>query len=258
MNMDFIGISILDAEKMVLVLARVSAILFMFPVFDNRTLPVTVKVGLSLVISLILFPWVELKTPVLSAWMMGAMVIQEIVVGAVLALAVNMVFGAVQLAGQVVGFQMGLGIASVIDPFTSARTSVVTQFYDLIAILLFFAFNAHHMVIRALETSFRVIPFGGVNPSEPLLRMILDLSGAMFLLALQIGVPVLAVNFFVSVGLGLLARTVPQMNVFIVGFPLKIAVGLMAVGISVSFLSVLLRHVFVETDRHLTALIRAF
>jgi len=258
MSMEFLLIPAADAQKILLILARVAAIFFVAPVFDNRSLPNLFRIGFALILSLVLFPAVaagewEVQSPLL----MVVYLVKEILVGMILGMAVDFIFGAVRLAGQIVGFQMGLGIVAVIDPFTSSRSSVVTQFYDFMAVLFFFSFDAHHMVIRAIAESFHYIPFGGLEFSESLLRQIIQLSGRMFLLAMKIAVPVLAVSFFVDMGLALLARTVPQMNVFILGFPLKIGMGLMAVGLSATFLGILLRKVFLDNGAQIHGLLRA-
>ena len=238
--MDFLSIPAADVQRILLILARVAAIFFVAPVFDNSSLPNTFRIGFALILSLVLFPLVdagewEVRSPFLMLVYLG----KEILVGMILGMSVDFIFGAVRLAGQIVGFQMGLGIVAVIDPFTSGRSSVVTQLYDFLAILFFFSFDAHHLLIRAMAESFHYVPFGGLELSGSLLTQIIHLSGRMFLLAVKIAVPVLAVNFLCEHGLALLARTVPQMNVFILGFPLKIGVGLIAVGMSATFFGIL-------------------
>ncbi len=256
--MEFFSIPAVDIEKLVLIMARVAAVLFFAPVFDNQSFPNLAKVGLSLVISLSLFPVVEFTLPLItSPYAMLIYVGCELMIGVVIGFAIQIIFGAVQTAGQVAGFQMGLGIVAVIDPFTQSRSSVVSQLYNFMTVLLFFTLDAHHMLLRALQESFRVMPFGGWHLSEPMMNLLIGLSGQLFSLAIQIAAPVIAINFFVSVALGLMARTVPQMNVFIVGFPLKIGVGLAAIGLSMSFFSILLQRVFTQSEGHLHALIRA-
>ena len=258
MSMDFLSIPAADAQKILLILARVAAIFFVAPVFDNRSLPNLFRIGFALVLSLVLFPLVDTgEWEIRSSFLMVVYLGKEILVGMILGMAIDFIFGAVRLAGQIVGFQMGLGIVAVIDPFTSSRSSVVTQLYDFLAILFFFSFDAHHLIIRAMAESYHYIPFGGLELSGSLLTQIIQMSGRMFVLAVKISVPVLAVNFFVSMGLALLARTVPQMNVFILGFPLKIGVGLIAVGLSASFFGILLRKVFLDSEAQIHGLLRA-
>ncbi|MBI4773281.1 MAG: flagellar biosynthetic protein FliR [Deltaproteobacteria bacterium] len=256
--MDFLLIPAADAQKILLILARVAAIFFVAPIFDNRSLPNLFRIGFALILSVVLFPAVDAgEWEVRSPLPMVVYLVKEILVGMILGMAVDFIFGAVRLAGQIVGFQMGLGIVAIIDPFTSSQSSVITQFYDFMAILFFFSFDAHHMVIRAMAESFQFIPFGGLDFSGSLLSQIIHLSGQMFLLAMKIAVPVLAVSFFVDMGLALLARTVPQMNVFILGFPLKIGVGLLAIGLSATFFGILLRKVFFDSGGQIHGLLRA-
>jgi flagellar biosynthetic protein FliR len=220
---------------------------------------VHVKAGLSGFIAFILFPaWPLNSLPQLSLAPLGLALLGEVFIGITIGLMTRLLFAAVQVAGQLVGFQMGFGIVNVIDPQTSAQVSIIAQFKNLIALLVFLSTNVHHWFLMAIAKSFEVIPPLGVSLSEPLFRVVLQSGGEMFVIAAKLGAPVIAVLFLTSVALGLVARTVPQINVFIVGFPLKIAVGLLAIGASLPFLSRLLERSFHRLGENIMVLLEVF
>jgi len=255
--MNLFQISISDAETFLLILTRVGGILFTAPVFESRNIPVPVKVGLAAALAFIFFPQVGFRFEQKSVAVLAGAMAGELAIGMIIGLAARLIFAAVEMAGQVVGFQMGLGIVSVFDPFTQTQTSLVAQFKNLIAMLLFFSFNAHHLFLGAMAKSYQLVPVAGLNFSSPLSHLMISLAGGMFVLALQIGAPVLAINLFVSVGLGVVARTVPQINVLIMSFPLTIGVGLLALGMAVPFVAEVLKKSFTLMGLQLDALLRA-
>jgi flagellar biosynthetic protein FliR len=175
----------------------------------------------------------------------------------IIGLGARIIFSAVELAGHVIGFQMGLGVVGVIDPFSQSQSSLLAQFQNILAMMLFFVFNIHHIFLAAVANSYQLVPISGFTLSGPLLKILMSMAANMFVLCIKIGAPIMAVNLFVSVGLGIVARTVPQINVFIVGFPLKIGVGLLTLGISLPFLGTAIRTAFTSIGPHVDALLRA-
>lgn len=150
----------------------------------------------------------------------------ELGVGLVLGMAVQLLFSGLQLAGQLVGRDMGFAIVNVIDPVTSRDVGLLAQFKLLLAVLVMLAVNGHHLVIRALAESYAHVPVLGLHLSASAVEYLLGLGGMLFVTAIQIAAPILATIFLVTVALGFLGKTVPQMNIFIVGFPLRIGLGL--------------------------------
>lgn len=150
----------------------------------------------------------------------------ELGVGLVLGLAVQLLFSGLQLAGQLVGRDMGFAIVNVIDPVTSRDVGLLAQFKLLLAVVVMLAVNGHHLVIRALAESYRHVPVLGLCVDADAVEYLLGLGGMLFVTAIQIAAPILATVFLVTVALGFLGKTVPQMNIFIVGFPLRIGLGL--------------------------------
>jgi flagellar biosynthetic protein FliR len=180
----------------------------------------------------------------------------EILIGIIIGFTARLIFAAVQLAGQLVGFQMGFGIVNVMDPQTSTQVAIIAQFQNIITLLVFLALDAHYWFILSIAKSFELIPPLGFCFTDSLMEAIVRLSCDMFVVAAKLASPIIAALLFTSVALGLIARTVPQMNIFIVGFPLKIAIGLLGVGFSLPLLSYMLRNIFREMGEDIMVLMK--
>ncbi len=244
--MDLFNLSYGDFEHFIFVLVRVGAFIVFVPILGSQQVPARIKIGFILLLSLSIFPLVRhLPMPEPKGLLdFSVYLFSEATVGLVLAYATRLIFTAVQIAGTVVDFQMGFGIVNVIDPQTQTQVSITAQFQNIFTILLYLALNAHHLTIYALVESFQLINPHQFGFSAGTMALILKLFATTFVVAVKIAAPIMAILFFISVGLGLVARTVPQMNVFIVGFPLQIAVGLLMVGLTMSFFAMLMtRHI---------------
>lgn len=229
------------------------------PVFDSRNISVLFKAGLAFSVSILLFPILKLDNIpfITSAIPFGIGVIGEIMMGAVIGLSVRLIFAGIQLAGQLSGFQMGLAIANVMDPVTSAQVSIIAQLNNLMAMLIFLTINAHHMFLRALAESFRLIPPFDVQFSNSLIEHLISLSGNMFIIAIKVGAPVIVALLLTNVAFGLIARTVPQMNIFLVAMPIQIVVGLLFLAFALPYLLLFFRQIFNESGRDILLLLRA-
>ena len=221
-----------------LVLLRVSIFLFMFPVFSSAVFPPTLKMGLAMVISLVFYSVVpvDLTRFPLDVISTGLLILAEVLVGLILGMCLRIFFGSVQLAGQVIGFQMGFAMINVVDPQTGANVSIMDQLGYWVCVVVFLILNGHHIILSAMINSFELVPLGGFVMQKILLVKLLDLAGGLFLVAIKIGAPVIAALFFVSVGFGLVSKFAPQMNVMIVAFPLKIVVGLFLFGLTLEII----------------------
>jgi len=229
-----------------LIFLRVAGILFSAPILDTATIPVTFKAGLGLAVSILLLPVVDAVVVVADLNLLGFVIgiVSEIAIGVTIGLSVKLLFTGIQLAGQVAGHQMGFAIANVVDPATSLQIPILAQVYNLTAMLVFLAINAHHMFFSALVDSYSLIPPLSMHFSPQLAGMMMHLAANMFVVAIKVGAPLIAVMLLVSVGLGLIARTVPQIHIFIVGMPLKIMVGLVFMIIVAPYLTAFLIELF--------------
>ncbi len=220
-----------------LVLIRISTILFLMPVFGSRVIPLSLKAAISLMLTWVLAPLVQMPQMFFPKGPFGFFLIvcQELFVAMTLALFLRFIFAGLQLATQMVGIQMGLSIANVMDPQSGVQSLVVTQFAYIIALLLFLVSNGHHAIIRALFESFSFLPPGRLFLSNSLYEMVLLLGQEMFVLSIKLMAPVMAFLFLSQVALGILAKLVPQINMLIVSFSINVALGLFFFGLTIQY-----------------------
>ena len=217
------------------ILLRVSIILFMLPFFGARGIPTLWKVGVSMVIAIVITPVVPIPARFpQTVFEITLAMIAEVIMGLSLGLGVKMLFSAVQLAGQFMSFQMGFSMARAIDPNTGVQSTALSQFLYLFTVLIFFAIDGHHMFIRALARSFSVAPPSGLSFDPGLATVLIRTSARMFLIALKIAAPIMIALFLSNLCLGIVARTVPQVNILMIGFPLNIGLGLIFFGLTLS------------------------
>lgn len=254
--MGTVTVSMPQLTLFLFVFLRLGSMIAGLPVFGSRNIPILFRLGMALAAALLLLPMLDgvavppLGGPLSLALAAGA----EILIGTVVGLTVRLMFAGVQLAGQMAGYQMGMALANVVDPNTSNQVALMAQFNNLVATLFFLTIDAHHWCLRALVDSFHRIPIGGMTVRPELIRDIMGLGGEMFMVAVQLGGPVIVALLLVSVALGLIARTVPQMNVFIVAMPLKIVVGLVFVGITLPHAVQYMERLFIALPRTLMRL----
>ena len=226
-----------------LVLIRVSIVLFLFPIFSSNVFPRRLKMGFAMVTALLFYSVVELdlsRFP-LNVPATGLLVLAEAMIGLTLGLCLRIFFGSVQLAGQVIGFQMGFAMINVVDPQTGSNVSIMDQLGYWVCVVVFLLLNGHHIIFLSVIDSFKLVPVGFFMMQEVMLVKILELGGELFVLAIKIGAPVITSLLFVSVGFGLMAKFSPQMNVMIVAFPLKIIAGLLLFGLVIQIIVIATR-----------------
>lgn len=238
--MDLLPIPYQEFKAFFLILVRVSVIIFMLPFFNARIIPVLPKVGLALVITIILFPVLNMEMAEFpdTLWGMVQLVIAELIIGMILGLLVQIFFEGVRIMGQLVGFQTGFAITNILDPTSGIQVSIFANMAYLVAIVLFLIFNGHHILLSAMRESFEIIDPGSLRLNRQIFQKIMQVSGEMFVIAIRIGAPAIAALLFTKVAFGLITKFIPQMNIMIVAFPVQIVIGLLFFGIC---LNVLLR-----------------
>ncbi len=229
------------------------------PIFNSRSIPVLFKLGFALAVAFILYPLLASNVRPLFATVpeLGLAAVCELMVGIIIGLAVRLLFSGFQLAGQMAGYQMGLAIANVMDPATSDQVPILATFYNLVAILIFLSINAHIILLRAMAESFQLVPLFSFEFNPAVMQHIIRFSGNMFVVALKIGAPVIVSLLITSAALGLVARTIPQMNIFIVAMPLKIAIGLIFLGMSLPYMGDFFLRSFEALGRSVLVLMKA-
>lgn len=239
--MDPFEISQHDLYRAMLLMFRTGAFLMTIPVFGHVSIPRILRVWMALVLTVLILPvsTVALDHLPVTTLELTIVILSELAVGFIMGFAVVALFSAVQFAGHLVGLQMGLAVANVVDPMNAGQISVIGEFYYLISILIFIMINGHHYAIDALIRSFERVPLGGAVFSPELSGFFINLTAMVFVLAVKLSAPVVITLLIVNVVLGIISRTVPQMNVFVVGFPLSIGVGVAMIGISLPIFKLL-------------------
>jgi flagellar biosynthetic protein FliR len=252
-------ISTEQAEAFFLIFIRVTAVMITIPVLGDASVPMRVKAGLSLMMAMILFPVMQtyVSNSSFDIFSLVLRMIGEVLIGMAIGFGSRLIFAGIQLAGQLIGFQMGLSIANVIDPANNTQVSVISQFQYLVALLIFLLMDGHHIFIYAIADSIRVLPPLNFHFSGPLLEVLINMMGKMFIVAIKVGAPIVAILFFLSIGMGLVARTVPQINIFVVGFPLQIAVGLIGIGVTIPLFIKIVETCFVDMKTEIGMLLNA-
>ena len=225
--MEYLGFLFSRLDTFLLVMSRVTGMLQIAPVFASQRVPVMVRVGLGAMIALMITinqTWGVANSDSLIFLVVG--MAGEFILGFTIGFIVNLVMVAAQTAGQLVDMQMGFGIVNVMDPQSGQQMPLVGNFQYLIALMVLLGMNGHHMIITAIVKSYDFVPALGMKINGSTTELIINLFSGMFVSALKIALPLVAVLFVTDVALGIVARTVPQMNVFIVGLPLKIVVGI--------------------------------
>jgi flagellar biosynthetic protein FliR len=226
-------------------LLRVLGLVFAEPILGNSNVPVRVKVGLALLITMLLapvLPPLPRADPASAAGLLIAA--QQLVIGLAIGFTLRIALTAVETAGQLAGLQMGLGFAVFFDPQSAAQTAVVGQFLGLFAILIFLAIDGHLMVLTALSESFTTLPIGAHAMSGNGFRMLIEWGGEIFRTGLIISLPIVAALLIANVAVGIMTRAAPQLNIFAVGFPLTLAVGFFALWLAVPFIAPAIQHLF--------------
>ena len=207
-------------------LFRIAALVSAAPVFGARTVPLRVKVILSLVLTLIVMPILP-AAPVVDPLSGEAVLItvNQILIGVAMGLSLQFIFAIFVMGGQIIAFQMGLGFATMVDPNSGTQVPVLSQFYVILLTLMFFALNGHMVFIDVLVDSFRTLPIGLQGLSNDGMWAMVLWGGRMYAGAVQIALPAIASLLLINLTFAVVTRSAPQFNVFSLGFPVAILAG---------------------------------
>jgi flagellar biosynthesis protein FliR len=231
-----------------LVSVRLGVVVLMTPVFSLIALPVNIRVLFVLALSAMLVSAMDPRFPGPTIDSPGSLALAaatEFALGSILAFGLLAGFAAFQFAGRIMDIQLGFGVAGLIDPTTRNQAPLLGTILNMAAVLTFFLVGGHRLLLRGLAFSLQQIPPGAALTSVPLDRVLAQF-GAMFVHAALLSAPVMTVVLLVDIAMAMMARTMPQMNVFIIGLPLKILVGLVVLAISLGFLEPAFSLVFEE------------
>jgi flagellar biosynthetic protein FliR len=205
---------------------RVAALVTMAPILGVRTVPMRFRVGIALALTLVIAPLLPPGPAIDPLGAQGVLIIGcQILVGLAMGFVVRLVFSAVETGGNLIGQTMGLGFAQMMDPANGVTVPVISQFYTVLATLMFLILNGHLILINILVDSFQVIPVALDTISENGLWVLLTWSGWIFKGALIISLPAVAALLLVNAAFGVMMRAAPQLNIFAIGFPITLMLG---------------------------------
>lgn len=234
-----------NVSLFLIILARWAGMIMLAPVFGARGVPAMARLGLAFSITIILYPLLQGTSPAIPFELLPytAVVLKEVFVGLVIGFLIYLLTAILQGAGQLVDLQMGFTMGAAIDPVYGVQSPMMGNFQMILATMLLLATNSHHYIIAAMVKSYAYIPINPANlPSNYL--FFTQLVGNVFALAVQLALPIFGALLVSDVGVGLLSRTVPQLNIFAVIFPVKIVFGLVILFLSLPFFGEAVAHLF--------------
>ncbi|NMO96172.1 flagellar biosynthetic protein FliR [Paenibacillus lemnae] len=242
-----------------LMFCRITSFFVVAPIYSSRTVPLTYKVGLSFIITLLVYLTFGLTTAINDNMFYILLVVQEVLIGLLLGFTAYLMLAAVQTAGALIDIQIGFAMANVIDPFSGVSSPLIGNFKYMAALLVFLSMNGHHYLLDAIMYSYEWVPVTGNvftrfedgSTSD----FLITTFAYSFVLALQMAAPIVVALFLTDIGLGFLARTAPQFNVFVIGIIMKILVGLAMLILLMPGLVTLFDHLFDKLFRALQELL---
>jgi flagellar biosynthetic protein FliR len=215
-----------------LLFARPGMLIMSAPVFGGQFAPTHVRIGLALLVTIILMPVVEVPN-IISITELGLVLARELAIGLAFSLSLRALISGAELGGHLTGSQLMLSYGSTIDPQGGVRSTVIAVLYGNLTLLTFFAVNGHHALLRGLTNSYLALPIGMGNVDESLVRGVMQLLGVVFVFGLRLAAPIIVVMLIVELGTGLISRAAPAITLQVIGTPVRILVGLLAVAATV-------------------------
>ena len=237
---------------------RIGAIVLSLPLLSSRNIPAQLKVLLILMLSVALYPHVPIQQVVIPQRLghLALVVGSEMLIGLSIGFVAQILFAGIQLGGEIMSQQMGLNIATIFDPHHAQQVSLVAHFQDVLAMLLFLSGSAHHWFIIAMAESLQSIPLAGVSTSGAVLPVLLTLLSKACVIAIQLAAPVSIALLLATLALGMMARLVPQLNVFILSFPATLGLGLIMLALALPLVIAGIQLAFGQLGNDLVQVIR--
>lgn len=248
-----------DFLTLFFIFIRITAMLFTAPAFSSNSISTTAKLFFSLVFAYILFFTVKPNQIVYDVGypLLVTYAFKEALTGMIMGFSLNFVFYGVSYAGSQMGMDLGLSMSQMFDPSTEVENNVIGQILNLAAILVFFTIDGHHILIKGLATSFRIIPLGHYSINESVYLLMIKYSASVFIIAIKIAAPIMVAFFLLHTAAGIIARIIPQMQVFFVMQPLQIGLGLVLLAASAPIFVMMIRYMIEQLEGSLYDLIVA-
>jgi flagellar biosynthetic protein FliR len=231
--------------------SRILALIASAPVVGNADVPPTLKIALGLLITVLVAPLLPPPPQVSPASADGLLILaQQVLIGLAMGFTMQAVFHAAEMAGEFIGLQMGLGFATLYDASVPGMIPIVGQFLGVVVTLAFLAVDGHLLLVSTLVESFRILPLASLSAPAGM-RDMAEWGGTIFSFGLALALPLLAALLITNIGLGVLTRAAPQLNIFVVGFPLTILVGFIGLTLVVPYFAPTLQQMFMEGLRQM-------
>jgi flagellar biosynthetic protein FliR len=247
----------MNIQTFLLIFSRVVSVLWLLPIFSSKAVSVPFKAGVSLLIAYLLFDSIGVDRSFSSdPYFLFLFVIKEVFIGLSIGFYVRVLFTAVNVAGEIISIQSGFSFARFMDPLSMTQVTVIEQLKNLLAMMLFLAMDAHHILVGAIVASFRDVPIGSVTIQQSFFQYLITVSGRIFVTGFKIGAPIIVTLMFVEIALGILSRMIPQINIFIEGVPLKILVTVIMFSFSLGVIVPVIVNMFKGMDGEILRLFR--
>ncbi len=233
-------------QGFIICLARVAAMFAAIPVFSGSQIPHQMRLGVAVLFAMLVYPVVKDYIPQQNFTILGfgLVVAAEIVLGLLVGFLAQLVFMAAEFAGSLIGYQMGFAAANIFDPSTQSQVALISRFQGIFAILLFLSLNIHHLFLEAIVSSFEMLPPGSLTLSGGAVPMIVEVANHSLILSLRLVAPILALLILSTLTLGVMSRVFPQLNVFMISFPVNIGISFIVMGLTFGIFSTLLKEEF--------------
>lgn len=258
-EIDFFDIVQGQAAAFLLVLTRMSGIFLISPFFGSLNIPVQLRAVAALAMTLIIFPVIVRESVVTAPetiLMFGGTVVQELFIGWLIGFVAYVAFAAINMSGKIMDMQVGFSVANVMDPTSGQQAPLIGSFIYNLAVIYLLIVNGHHMILAGLVESFRRVPLDGLVWNEALASFIGDITAGVLLTGMKIAMPVTFAILITNVGMGILARTMPQMNIFVVGIPLHLTIGMFMLAMLLPFYVIFLDALFSDMYAHISTAVR--
>lgn len=257
--MDFLMSNVfLKIDILLLVFIRFLGFFITSPIFGGSNAPIYSKIGFSFIISTILLSTMPTITVTYDNHILGylVLILKEMIVGMLFGFIIYLILSIFYLAGQLIDYQIGFSMVSVLDPLSNIQVPITGNLYYFMVLTIFLLINGHHKIIQALFYSYEVLPIGEVILNNELIGYYIIILTNMFTIAIKIASPIIGAILILDVALGILARTAPQMNMFVIGLPLKLIIGLMCLIVVVPLFTMIYDFVEEEMFRQLFTVIK--
>ncbi len=253
---DLFGLTAAQFETFLLVFVRVSSMLFMFPIFSAPQIPVIARLGFAALFSYIVYHLVPLVPAAGGLYDLALAVVCQIVLGLIVGFVASLVFTGIQFAGELIDLQIGFAVANVLNPQTQQQVTIIGEFELAIATLIFLATDSHFFLLQGIAGSFSLVPLPLINLDPSVAGNVTLFVTQAFLIVFKIAAPISVALFLTNVALAFAARVAPQMNVFVIGLPLQIGVGLIMMAISLPLLGTVGPELFQNISRQMDIVMR--